>query len=414
MAAASALLPPASFGRPNSVQLSSSFPGQPSSLRNPSSATSLSFAVKTTAKDTITAHVEKEKEEIAELAWRWRELAGSNNWAGLLDPIDPHLRSELIRYGEFAQACYDAFDFDRFSRYCGGCKYHNRSFFESLGMADVGYHVTRYLYASSVVNLPRFFRRSKKDDSWSDAANWLGYVAVSDDATSARLGRRDVAVSWRGTVTKLEWIADLMNFQHPVTALGIPCPDPSVKVLAGFVDLYTAKNVDCRFSKYSAREQIIAEIWRLVERYPIERGEDVSISFTGHSLGGALATLSAYDVAELGLHRVNEEKVLPLTVYSFAGPRVGNERFTERFERALGVKSLRVVNVHDVVPKVPGVVINEKTPELLRRASGAIPWCYSHVGEKLTLDHEKSPFLKEAADPACAHNLEAYLHLLDG
>ena len=239
-------------------------------------------------------------------------------------------------------------------------------------------------------------------------------MAVSHDATSARLGRRDVAVSWGGTVTKLEWIADLINFQHPVTALGIPCPDPSVKVLAGFIDLYTTKNVDCRFSKYSAREQVIAEIRRLLERYAIERGEDVSISFTGHSLGGALATLSAYDVAELGLHIVNKEKVLPLTVYSFAGPRVGNERFKERFERALGVKSLGVVNVHDVVPKVPGVVINEKTPELLRRASGAIPWCYSHVGEKLTLDHEKSLFLKEAADPACAHNPEAYLHLLDG
>ena len=412
-AAASALLPSASLGRPNAVQLSFFFPGHAYSLRNPSSATSSSFAVKAASKDLITTH-KKEKEKSVELASRWRELAGSNNWAGLLDPIDPHLRSELIRYGEFAQACYDAFDFDRFSRYCGGCKYHSGSFFQSLKMAHVGYHVTRYLYASSIVNLPSFFRLSKKKKAWTDAANWIGYVAVSDDATSARLGRRDVAVSWRGTVTKLEWIADLMNFHHPVTADGIPSPDPSVKVLAGFIDLYTAKNVDCRFSKYSAREQVIAEIRRLVERYAIQRGEDVSISFTGHSLGGALATLNAYDIAELGLQRVNKEKVLPLTVYSFAGPRVGNDKFKQRFERALGVKSLRVVNVHDMVPKVPGVVINEKTPELLRRVSGAIPWSYSHVGEKLTLDHEKSPFLKEDADPASAHNLEAYLHLLDG
>ncbi|WZZ42227.1 hypothetical protein YC2023_038486 [Brassica napus] len=33
--------------------------------------------------------------------------------------MDSVLRSELIRYGEMAQACYDAFDFNPSSRYCG-------------------------------------------------------------------------------------------------------------------------------------------------------------------------------------------------------------------------------------------------------------------------------------------------------
>ncbi|CAA7388542.1 unnamed protein product [Spirodela intermedia] len=337
----------------------------------------------------------------------WRDVAGRDNWAGMLDPIDPLLRAELMRYGEFAQACYDAFDFDPYSRYCGGCKYTPRCFFESLGKGNAGYEVTRYLYATL----------DKR--SWSESANWIGYVAVSDDATTARLGRRDIAVCWRGTVTDLEKIADLTEVQQPVHAEGIPTPDRSVKVMAGFVNLYTDKNTADRYSKYSVREQVLAEVRRQVLRYAEERGEEVSISITGHSLGSALATLSAYDLAEVGLNRLapagGKERVLPVTVYSFAGPRLGNESFKDRFEKALGLKCLRVLNVHDVVPTVPGVVINEDTPGLLRSAGALIPWSYWHVGVKLALDYRRSPFLQDTKfDFFGFHNLETHLHLLDG
>jgi len=66
----------------------------------------------------------------------WREIQGANNWEGLLDPMDDILREEIIRYGEFAQACYDAFNFDPFSRYCGSCKYHRRKLFQGVGMSN--------------------------------------------------------------------------------------------------------------------------------------------------------------------------------------------------------------------------------------------------------------------------------------
>ncbi|MQM10771.1 hypothetical protein Taro_043668 [Colocasia esculenta] len=357
------------------------------------------------------------------LALRWRELAGRDDWAGLIDPMDPLLRAELIRYGELAQACYDAYDFDPFSKYCGSCKYSRRRFFESLGMNGVGYDVTRYVFATSNIDLPNFFKRSRWPKVWSESANWIGYVAVSDDATTARLGRRDIAVAWRGTVTRLEWVADLMDFLKPVAVEGIPCADPTVKVESGFLDLYTDKELGCRFSKYSAREQVLTEVRRLVQRYAVERGEEVSITITGHSLGSALAMLSAFDMAETGLNRVAasaagegeaEKRVVPICVYSFSGPRVGNGKFKERFEEELGLKALRVVNVHDTVPKVPGVFFNERVPAAVRRIGEALPWSYSHVGVELALDHRRSPFLKETTDPACFHNLEAHLHLLDG
>eukprot|EP01018_Ginkgo_biloba_P006090 Gb_02811 [translate_table: standard] len=348
----------------------------------------------------------------------WREVQGSNNWEGMLDPMNPILREEIIRYGEFAQACYDAFDFDPFSKYCGSCKYHRRRYFENVGMSDYGYEITRYLYATSNINLSKFFRKSRSPKMWSSHANWMGVVAVTtDEKEIERLGRRDIVVAWRGTVTYLEWIADLMDFLKPA-GLNVIDPDPDVKVESGFLNLYTAKESDCRFCKASAREQIHTEIKRLVDKY---KGEELSITITGHSLGSALAMLSAYDLAETGINvrstsdvnvRDKEASKIPITVFSFAGPRVGNSRFKERCEE-LGLKILRVVNVHDSVPKVPGILFNEKF-QMLREWIDKLPWSYSHVGVELALDHKHSPFLKPNADPSCYHNLEAHLHMLDG
>ncbi|XP_050203473.1 phospholipase A1-Igamma2, chloroplastic-like [Mercurialis annua] len=350
------------------------------------------------------------KEPERKLADVWREINGQDDWVGLLDPLDPILRSELIRYGEMAQACYDAFDYDPYSKYCGSCRFNRRRFMESLAMTHHGYDVVRYLYATNDINLPNFFKQSRWPKMWSNKANWIGYVAVSNDETSKTLGRRDITIAWRGTVTHLEWIADLKDYLKPVRANKIPCPDPTVKVESGFLDLYTDKAEHCRFCKYSAREQILTVVKSLTETYA---GEEISVTITGHSLGSALAILSAYDIAETGLNVMHDGRVMPVTVFSFSGPRVGNVRFKNRIE-SLGVKVLRTVNVHDVVPKTPGFVFNERVAPVLMKVAEGLPWCYSHVGVELALDHKNSPFLKDTGDPVCAHNLEAHLHLLDG
>ncbi|MBA0736397.1 hypothetical protein Gogos_009956 [Gossypium gossypioides] len=354
--------------------------------------------------------IEPVKQEERRLSDVWREIQGQDDWVGMLDPMDPLLRSELIRYGEMAQAAYDAFDFDPFSKYCGSCRFTRRQFFDALGMAHHGYHISRYLFATSNINLPNFFKKSRWPKVWSKNANWIGYVAVSDDEMSKRLGRRDITIAWRGTVTRLEWIADLMDFLKPISSNKIPCPDPMVKVESGFLDLYTDKDVNCRFCKFSAREQILTEVKKLLELY---QDEEISITITGHSLGSALAILSAYDIVETGLNLLNDCRAVPVSVFSFSGPRVGNVRFKERME-SLGVKVLRVVNVHDMVPKSPGLFFNENVSPVLMKLAEGLPWIYSHVGVELALDHTHSPFLKQTGDLTCAHNLEAHLHLLDG
>ncbi|WJX84323.1 hypothetical protein P8452_66910 [Trifolium repens] len=312
-----------------------------------------------------------------------------------------------------AQACYDSFDFDPYSKYCGSCIHPHHGFFPSSDLPHIGYTVARYLYATANINIPFFFKKSRWPDKyWSEHANWMGYVAVSDDETTKLIGRRDIVIAWRGTVTHVEWVANLQNYLKPIYK-DIPCPDNDVRVEAGFLDMYTDRKNKDGYCKYSAREQVLGELRRLLEKYS---NEEVSVTLTGHSLGSAMAMLSAFDIAETGLNvRENGEKI-HVSVFSFSGPRVGNLKFKGRLESHLGVKVLRVFNKHDMVPKSPGVLINETSPFWLLKIAEDIniPWCYMLVHKELELDHKISPFLNPDAAAADVHNLEAILHILDG
>jgi len=66
---------------------------------------------------------------------------------------------------------------------------------------------------------------------------------------------------------------------------------------------------------------------------------------TGHSLGGALATLCASDVR----HHFSE---LNLEIYTFGSPRVGNRNFSQLFNQRIRA-SYRFVYGMDIVPALP-------------------------------------------------------------
>jgi hypothetical protein len=99
-------------------------------------------------------------------------------------------------------------------------------------------------------------------------------------------------------------------------------------------------------------------------------------------------------------------------VISFGAPRVGNLAFKEKLN-SLGVKVLRVVNKQDIVPKLPGIVFN-KVLNKLNPITSRLNWVYRHVGTQLKLDVFSSPYVKRDSDLGRAHNLEVYLHVLDG
>ncbi|OWM64851.1 hypothetical protein CDL15_Pgr028568 [Punica granatum] len=344
------------------------------------------------------------------------EYQGIRNWDGLLDPLDDNLRCEILRYGNFVEAAYKAFDFDPSSPMYASRKFSKASLFERCGLPDTGYRITKNLRATSGIELPGWV---EKAPSWvATKSSWIGYVAVCEDKREiARLGRRDIVIAYRGTATCLEWLENLratlthlpsVNGNNKLGAGGdVSCSQPMVE--SGFLSLYTSRSP----AFPSLQEMVREEIMRLLHSY---RDEPLSLTITGHSLGAALATLTAYDIQK------NFSRQAPLvTVISFGGPRVGDWAFRSQLERQ-GTRVLRIVNSDDVITKVPGFTMDDRDdapsnvadfPRWIRRCIADTQWVYAEVGKELRLCSRNSPYLK-GIDVATCHDLKTYLHLVNG
>ncbi|XP_068635865.1 phospholipase A1-Ibeta2, chloroplastic-like [Aristolochia californica] len=323
------------------------------------------------------------------LGSRWEEYHGRNDWAGLLEPLNENLRREVVRYGEFVQGAYHTFHSNP------ATAQDSSPLSRQVSISDSTFRVTKSLYATSSVGLPGWINDIAPDLGWmTQQSSWIGYVAVCDNQREIeRMGRRDIVISLRGTATCLEWAENARAALVPLLDTEPGRSQP--KVECGFWSLYKTAGAHVP----SLSEAVVEEVKRLINQY---KGEQLSITVTGHSLGAALALLVADELSTCA------DNVPPIAVISFGGPRVGNKAFGARVSNN-GVKVLRVVNTRDVITKVPGVFIGEGSDVLEETPLG-----YSHVGSELRLDSKKSPFLKPDADVACCHDLEAYLHLVDG
>lgn len=164
----------------------------------------------------------------------------------------------------------------------------------------------------------------------------------------------------RGTDSTAEWISD-------ARALLDPCPFlPTASTHRGFTRIYQSMRVDA----LSLGDEL-ARIGR----------DKAPVIVTGHSLGAALATLAAADVGGVDL-------------VTWAGPRVGDDRFAEMAASRLA-SNTRIVNTPDLVPNVP------------LRLFPAFP--YMHVGVPMLLNSTG----RVRDIPQAWHSLATYLHLLD-
>ncbi|KAG4992542.1 phospholipase A(1) DAD1, chloroplastic [Glycine max] len=353
----------------------------------------------------------------SKLGKRWKEYHGMSNWEGLLDPLDDNLRAEILRYGHFVETAYKSFEFDPSSPNFANSRFPKKALLERCGLPKTRYKVTKYLRATSGIQLPSWVDKVPR---WvAKQTSYVGYVAVCHDKEEIkRLGRRDVVVAYRGTTTCLEW---LENFRASLTNLPIPCSSKrafekngvmdgsGAMVESGFLSLYTSSLP----AKVSLQEMVRREISRILDTY---RGEQLSLTVTGHSLGAALATLTAYDVK-------TAFPELPVTVISFGGPRVGDRRFRRQLERQ-GTKVLRIVNSDDVITKLPGFVFDDDVasaggvhvagfPSWIQKRVEEAQLVYAEVGKELRLCSRDSPYLGNTNVATC-HELNTYLHLVDG
>lgn len=127
------------------------------------------------------------------------------------------------------------------------------------------------------------------------------------------------------------------------------------KVHAGFVEAYN-----------SIKEQLMNATEALLEE------KSRPIYFTGHSLGGALATLSSLDVS-LTLD-VPGSKIV---VSTFGSPRVGNKLFQDIYDATIPM-NWRVVAGGDIVSRLPKIG-------------------YEHVGKKVILSTAGELFIDPSA-----------------
>ena len=111
---------------------------------------------------------------------------------------------------------------------------------------------------------------------------------------------------------------------------------------------------------------------------------------TGHSLGGALATLAA---ADLAWHYVGSQ----VNLYTFASPRVGDRDFVELFLSLISSGSIessfRIVNMLDQVTQLP--------PEEVEDAITRKKVLYRHV-------EFAKPFSQDFGQVWDNHDLENY------
>ncbi len=162
-----------------------------------------------------------------------------------------------------------------------------------------------------------------------DSGTTQGYLMANEQA---------IVIAFRGTEGKnrKDWLTNL-NFDRIPTDQG---------------DIHEG------FSR--AVDRIWQDLWLNLLKF---RTAQQPIFITGHSLGGALATLTAFRLVSAGqaVH----------ALYTFGSPRVGDRTYRQHFDVALGDRTFRIVNDEDVVAKVPF------------KAMG-----YCHVGAKYQFDSQ--------------------------
>jgi hypothetical protein len=179
----------------------------------------------------------------------------------------------------------------------------------------------------------------------------------------------DVAIALRGTEGILEWI-------HDAEFSLVPCPflAGAGHTEDGFTDMY----LSLRTGTDPGAPRVVKALATLPFSQPVG-----SVTICGHSLGGALATLLALDVA------ANSAFTDP-SVYTYASPRTGDPLFASTFDQVVK-NSYRIANRLDVITALPPMFAG-----------------YDHV---LT-PYELNPVRLVNCTLICEHSLATYLYLL--
>lgn len=136
--------------------------------------------------------------------------------------------------------------------------------------------------------------------------------------------QKRICVVFRGTDSYRDWMYNIQYKQAPIKN--------NIRVHSGYLKLLFEDNLYHR---------IYEQMNTLIRYYP-----DYDIFITGHSAGGALATLLGYFLSK-------DMPAKAIHVVTFASPRVGNYAFKMDFMSRSNLIHNRIINKSDIVPVVP-------------------------------------------------------------
>jgi len=206
------------------------------------------------------------------------------------------------------------------------------------------------------------------------------YGVVADEAAT---GRRLVIL--RGTVQPNEWLRNVQARLLPFVRSRIQRSFPTgARVHNGFLKIYSSLELESLAD--GARRPFADALPDLIGGR--------TVTFVGHSLGGALATLAGVDAA--GRLPSQAER---LRIITFASPRVGDPGFA-KLAKAVG-RIDRVCNLVDLVPAVPP-------------STRLAP--YVHVGQVYRVSsfdwpHLENELSKAGEQVTCWHSIAAYAYM---
>ncbi|CEM31999.1 unnamed protein product [Vitrella brassicaformis CCMP3155] len=223
---------------------------------------------------------------------------------------------------------------------------------DSVGMPESTPQDSRY----NILEAARYL----KDTFPQGRVTWFRDLRRTDLQVGLTISAKSsaMAVVFRGTETWFDWAVDLK-----ISKKALPGDVDSVYVHEGFFWKL--------FSKGDDGQSVYDLILRAV-REELKKHQYEYIYVTGHSLGGALATLCGYQLA----------KDLPdrqIWVVSFASPRVGNQAWKDAFHMTPNLEHVRVAVHGDPVTSGP----------LIR---------YKHVGDVIKLYEDKVLFFQKHED----------------
>jgi hypothetical protein len=203
---------------------------------------------------------------------------------------------------------------------------------------------------------------------------FYGYVAVGGDPATA-------VVALRGTESTMEWWDDFHWDLVPFTQIS-----DGGNVAQGFYDVYNSIGTMAPGQAGTSAPSAVASDVAQAATSGLAAGIDpasLPLVVTGHSLGGALATLL---VAELAA-----TTALKPQAWTFASPRVGDAAFAARYG-GLSTVSWRIYNQVDVVPYFPMDASDSYQP--------------------VTTGYAINSLGKAKWSLSCAHSLNTYMHVL--